>query len=378
MTQDLITRALTAQTCPAFAPREWEDLLSQARRSRLLARLAWRFDERGWMAGVPPGPRQHLLGALRVVQRQSDEVLWEIDRIRAALGRLHTPVVLLKGAAYIAAELPPRRGRLFADVDIMVDRAVLPTVESALMAAGWIGEKLDPYDERYYRDWMHELPPLQHVQRHTHLDVHHTITPPTSRFPIDGRALLDRAQPLPDGSGLRVLAPADLVLHSAVHLLQEGHFDGGLRDLLDINDLLIHFGTDQPDYWLALADRAAELGVGVPLSHALFHIERLFGTVPPAVARERLAALRPPGPRRWAMNTLLTIALRPDHPACDGSLTRPARFLLYLRSHYLRMPGYQIVPHLLRKSWMRLQARRRAAAEKAREQAGTGQARPNA
>lgn len=369
MTRDLITQALTSATRRDLTPRDWEDLLSQARRSRLLARLAWKYDERGWLAEVPDGPRQHLLGALRVVQRQRDEVLWEIDRIRAALGRLATPVVLLKGAAYIAADLPPRHGRLFADVDILVERARLPAVESALMAGGWIAEKLDPYDERYYREWMHELPPLQHVQRHTHLDVHHTITPPTSRFPIDGQALIDRSLPLPDGSGLRVLAPADLVLHSAVHLMQEGDFDGGLRDLLDIDDLLHHFGTDRPAFWIELADRAATLGVGVPVSHALFHIERLFGTRAPAAAQDRLSALRPRGPSRWAMDALLGIALRPDHPACNGPLTRPARFLLYLRSHYLRMPWVQIVPHLLRKAWMRAQARRKAAADKTREQA---------
>lgn len=36
----LILRALAADTLPDLSPREWEDLLSQARRTRLLARLA--------------------------------------------------------------------------------------------------------------------------------------------------------------------------------------------------------------------------------------------------------------------------------------------------------------------------------------------------
>ena len=157
MKADLISAAVTAEQPIPLAPRQWEVLLSQSRRSRLLARLAWRYRERGWLEQVPPGPRQHLLGALRVVGRQRDEVLWEIDRLRAALQHLRVPVVLLKGAAYIAADLPPWRGRLFADVDIMVPRSSLAVVESSLMAAGWIAEKLDPYDERYYRDWMHEL-----------------------------------------------------------------------------------------------------------------------------------------------------------------------------------------------------------------------------
>lgn len=372
MKGDLITPALTAAGRPEFTPRQWEDLLSQARRSRLLARLAWRYDERGWMHAVPTGPRQHLLGALRVVQRQRDEVLWEIDRLRFALRGFDGPVVLLKGAAYIAADLPPWRGRLFGDVDLLVARERLAEVETALMAGGWIAERLDPYDDRYYRQWMHELPPLQHVLRHTHLDVHHTITPPTSRFPIDGRSLLERSIPAEHGMGLRVLAPADMVLHSAVHLLQEGQFEGGLRDLLDIDDLLRHFAAADPGFWDELVRRAAELGLGVPLSHALHHVGRLFGTRPPDALRERFAALRPPALPRATMNALLAIALRPDHPACDTTLTRPARFALYVRSHHLRMPWYQIAPHLARKAWMRALQKRKDARERAARKAADG------
>ncbi len=366
---NLIAPALSTPTLPALTPRQWEDLLSQARRSRLLARLAARIADRGWMAQVPAGPRLHLLGALRVMQRQHDEARWEIDRLRAALARHEGAVVLLKGAAYIAAELPPRRGRLFADVDIMVERTRLPQVESALMAGGWIAEKLEPYDERYYRDWMHELPPMQHVQRHTQLDVHHTITPPTSRFAIDGARLLAQARALPDLAPLRVLAPVDMVLHSAVHLMQEGSFEGGLRDLLDIDDLLQHFAATEPGFWPALAARAAELGLGVPLSQVLFQLDRLVGTRPPQAQRPAFAALQRRGLRRWLMNKLLTLALRPDHPSCTVPGYRAAAFALYVRSHWLRMPWYQILPHLARKSWRRLQARREGAAERARARA---------
>ena len=36
----------------------------------------------------------------------------------------------------------------------------LDAVEAALIAAGWEWVKRDPYDDDYYRRWMHELPPL--------------------------------------------------------------------------------------------------------------------------------------------------------------------------------------------------------------------------
>ncbi len=372
MTADLIIRALSTQQPLTLTGREWEDLLSQARRTRLLARLAARLADRGWMLQVPAGPRMHLQGALRVMQRQEDEVRWEIDRLRAALVPLGRRVALLKGAAYVAAELPPRRGRLFADVDILVDRASLRQVEAVLMGAGWIAEKLDAYDERYYRDWMHELPPLRHVQRFTQLDVHHTITPPTSRFPIDGAGLLNQARPLPCVPGLYVLAPVDMVLHSAVHLMQEGEFDGGLRDLLDIDDLLHHFGQIEPGFWPELAARASGLGLGVPLSHVLFHIGRLFGTQPPVEYAAAFTALQPRAGARGLMNTLLTKALRPNHPSCAVPGRALAALALYVRSHWMRMPWYQIGPHLARKSWMRFITARQQAAERARLRAVEG------
>jgi hypothetical protein len=73
--------------------------------------------------------------------------------------------------------------------------------------------------------------------------------------------------------------------------------------------------------------------------------------------KAQLAATASNGLRNRLMNWLLATALRPDHPDCDGPFTGLARWLLYVRSHWLRMPWYQIVPHLLRKGWMRLKAR---------------------
>jgi hypothetical protein len=358
MRQDLLSGLWAAQHRPDFSARDWELVLSQSRRSRLLARVARLYADRGWLPDVPDGPRQHLDSALRLVGRQRDEVLWEIDRIRHALRKLPIRVVLLKGAAYVAAQLPPWRGRLFSDVDILVAREQLPAVETALFAAGWIPAKLDPYDDRYYRQWTHELPPLQHVQRQTALDVHHTIAAPTSRFKIDGNTLMAHCQPLQGEASLAVLAPVDMVLHSALHLFQEGDFGGGVRDLLDIDDLLEHFGSN-PNFWPELVARARELGAGVPLFHATFHLQRLFGRPVPVGVMDELQSLAPNRISRAVMASLLTVALRPDHPSCDSVLTPLSRQLLFIRSHYLRMPWYQIVPHLMRKAWMRVVAQRK-------------------
>jgi hypothetical protein len=163
---------------------------------------------------------------------------------------------------------------------------------------------------------------------------------------------LNQIVPIDDEQKIFVLAPVDMVLHSAVHLFTEGEFSAGLRDLLDLKDLLEHF-SKQPAFWQELFNRSDELGLQIPLFHALSHIQRLFGYAPRAQWADRVRKLSPPAPARLLMGWLLGLALRPDHPSCNTRWTGLARWLLYVRSHALRMPLYLAVPHLIRKAWMR-------------------------
>lgn len=337
---------------PVFSLPEWELVLGQAMQARLMARLAQHFIDHDWLAQVPVQPRHYLEGALRLADRQQHEVQWEVDCICRAVKAVDSPLVLLKGAAYVIAGLPPGRGRLFSDIDIMVKHARLNEVEDRLFSHGWISEERDDYNERYYREWMHEIPPMKHVQRNTVIDVHHTITPPTSRFKVDAAKLFDRIVAVDEERKLFVLAPCDMVLHSAVHLFQEGEFSHGLRDLLDLNDLLLHFGKD-PEFWPVLFARTQELALGVPLFHALHHTRRLFGVDAPENLRREWDALQPNWVTRRLMSSLLNIALKPQHPSCDQPFGDFARWLLYLRSHYLRMPSHLVIAHLTRKACMR-------------------------
>ena len=334
-----------------FSPREWEALLGQARRSRLLARLAVHFAEQpGGLAAVPSPQQQYLQGALALVVRQRHEVLAELAHLRRALKGMTTPVVLLKGAAYLLAGLPPARGRVFSDIDLLVTQPQLGEVEGVLFAAGWISQERDAYNQRYYRQWMHEIPPLAHVTRHSVIDLHHTIAPPTSRFKVDADRLFDRIQPV-GSSGFFMLGPEDMVLHSASHLYQEGEFDHGLRDLLDVVDLLTHFGRVDT-FWPALLARAAELELGEPLYHLIEQARRLGTLHVPADCEAGLRTLRPAWPARWLVAALLAQVLRPQHPSCDTRRAKLARWLLYVRSHQLRMPIRLLIPHLLRKAYM--------------------------
>src|SRR5207237_2847119 len=115
-----------------------------------------------------------LHGALVIAGHIDRTVRWEVNRIERALAEVPGKVVLLKGAAYVMAELPNSPGRMVSDIDILVEKEKLSAAEQAFLRHGWQSKTKDEYDDYYYRAWMHELPPLFHAARGSMLDIHHT------------------------------------------------------------------------------------------------------------------------------------------------------------------------------------------------------------
>ena len=274
--------------------------------------------------------------ARRASETVRTEALWEAEMARRALAPLGVPVILLKGTAYAAAGLDAAQGRSIGDLDILVPRAALPKVEQALLAAGWEWVKEDAYDDLYYRQWMHELPPLIHRARDRMIDVHHTILPLTARPKPDAEALI--ADSVEVGEGLRILAPADMIVHAAAHLFADGDLAGGLRNLWDVDRLLRQFAAQDEAFWPALRQRAARHGLLAAVHRAGRLANDLYGT---------------PVPESWRVWDSADPLYRARLLARDG-WGRPTRRLLrfgfYVRSHALRMPPAMLARHLWTKA----------------------------
>ena len=335
-----------------LALRDWDLLLRQAASADMSATLLGLVEEAGLLDQVPAAAREHLEWTRVVATRHRRAVRFEVTQIGRALAGLGLPLLLLKGAAYAMAGLPPAAGRMFSDVDILVPKERIGEVEAALMLHGWAGTHQDEYDQRYYREWMHELPPMEHVHRGNAIDVHHAILPETAAMRPDPALLRAAARPIPGSDNLWTLAPHDMVLHSAVHLFSEGELNHGLRDLLDIHRLLLHFGAT-PGFWEALPARAVQLELARPLFYALRYAARLLGTaVPPGVMAEAAAAGRPPAALLALMDGLFLRALQPLHPSCADGFTPAALGALYLRGNWLRMPPVMLARHLFHKAFV--------------------------
>ena len=318
----------------------------------MLARLAWQIRRRNAWNFVLPVAKPHLESAWAFAERQKLAVRWEVECIRRALETTGVPVVLLKGSAYVVAGLPVAEGRLLSDIDILVPKENITDVESALMLHGWNTIHHDPYDQRYYRRWMHEIPPMRHLKRGTIIDVHHALLPETARIKADSNAMRRSAIAVPGQENTFVLAPTDMVLHSAAHLFHEGELDKGLRDLVDLDSLLRFFG-EQPGFWERLAPRAREVGLTRPLYYALRYASTILETPVPGATMAAAEANAPPQPLCGLMDFLYLRALRPNHPTCADAWTPLARWMLFVRAHWLRVPLPLLICHLTHKALVR-------------------------
>jgi hypothetical protein len=298
----------------------WNSLLAAARAERLIGTLAWRLTT----IYVPSAVRPILNDAKADSGREAQQALWEADRAAQALRGLGIPVVLLKGTAYVAADLRAGQGRFIGDLDILVPKHAMPDVERALMAAGWEWVKEDPYDDAYYRQWMHELPPMIHVERDRMIDVHHTILPLTARQTPDAASMLADAVPITDG--LYILSPEDRVVHSVAHMLADGDMQGGLRNLWDIYCLL-------PDVEPAALDRrAAHHGLRAHVRQAQRLAAAIYGDGARLTLWDRLVRTRLLARDGWGRETRKLLV-----------------FAFFVRSHWLRMPPLMLARHLFTK-----------------------------
>ena len=303
------------------------------------------LEAQGTIEAVPEAPRAHLKAAIAVADAQQTEAMRELVCIDRALAATGVRPVLLRGTAYIAAGLLPAMGRVFTDIDLMVPKNRLAEVEAALMSHGWASTHHAAYDQRYYRQWMHELPPLRHIERQKVLNVHHAILPETARLRPSSAKLLANARVLENLPHFAMLDDVDMVLHGMVHLFHNDDLGHALRDLSDLDLMLRHNGR-APGFWVGLIARAQELELSRPLFYGLRYTHRQLGT---PVPQDALAASRAGGPG-WVVTALCdwlwARALRPQHATAADAGTPLAVFALYVRAHWLRMPPALLLRHL--------------------------------
>lgn len=320
--------------------------LRLTRRVRLLGRLGESLRAAGLMESLPTEAADQLIAAMAMADARSRLALWELDRIAQALKSDQSiPLVAMKGCTYILLNLPNAPGRIFADVDLMTNENELEDLEDKLNTRGWVSSELTPYDQNYYRKWTHELPPLMHEEREVEIDLHHNIMPRTARLNPSSAKLMERSRQLPD-SRYRVFADEDVVLHAMSHLMFDGDLADKLRDLVDTHDLLTYFADRDSSFWQNLLDRAEELDLTRPAYYSIRYVNLLLDMHIPDNIIKHSRKWSPPGIVVWFMDRAVPRALYPQHPDRPTRMTELYRLLLYMRSHWIKMPPWLLAYHL--------------------------------
>lgn len=262
---------------------------------------------------------------------------FEMDRIERALSGTDINPILLKGATYVATKSKAADGRRVSDIDIIVSEGELEEVEHALKNAGWEDDEStdNDYDQQYYREWMHELPPLRHKTRGNVIDVHHRLLPHTARFDIDHLAMID-ASILLEGRALRTFVPVDVFIHSCVHAFADGALDTPTRTCVELYFLFQDLSEIER---MQLVARAKQLKATKAVGIATWFIHKVYSLrAAQEISRQLVSRYRALG-LKWAIITKLE----------GAALTSVAKFYLYVRSHHLRMPMRLLIPHFLKK-----------------------------
>ena len=334
----LVSALRDPATTHALDANGWTALIAMARAEQLIGTLAHRLRAET----VPAKVAEILSDTCSNAEHQKRSALWEADCAARALSEYEGKIVLLKGTAYVAAGLQAGEGRHIGDLDILVAHDDLPHVESALLSkGGWEWVKEDAYDDAYYRDHMHELPPLIHKDRDRMIDVHHTILPLTAGPTPDAVGLLGDSKLLPFGGGvglrLYTLSPTDMTIHCATHLIADGDLTGGLRNLWDMHCLLTEFSATDSDYFAQLQTRAEHHQLWPAAHRAVRLAHLLYGTDIPKEWQD------------WNRHDKWFIRRLTARDGWGRPTRRFTRLIFYIRSHLLRMPPLMLARHLFTK-----------------------------
>tara|TARA_R110000751_G_scaffold3930_6_gene18572 strand:+ start:11226 stop:12341 length:1116 start_codon:yes stop_codon:yes gene_type:complete len=344
-TEKLSLLLIDSQKTLDLALSDWVQVIRVFRSEGLLARFAYQLQDSGVFKSAPEYAQKHLSSAIKVAQRQVSSVNFESRQIVKALSSRQAKLYLLKGAAYCLLNTTFSKGRIFSDIDLLVAKKDLQDIEDTLKLHGWMSEVLSRYDEAYYREWAHEVPPMKHAGRGTIIDLHHNLY-----LPISGRApeielFLNNAYEL---NGFYILRPAAMTLHSIIHLMLNDDLGHAYRDLNDLHLMFTEFNNET--YWNDLLDLADRSGFADELFLACRYCQRFFGTNIDKKHAALLSNMHNMGKLSlYFLDKLFVVALSPKHPLVKRKLAGLSEFLIVTRAHLKKMPVHILIYHLVHK-----------------------------
>ena len=297
---------------PGPAPPEaldWPAVLEFTEAERLTPALSYAC--RSIDATVPSAVRARLDRAL--VDATARHVLFsaELARLLKEFERAGVPVIPLKGLALADTLYPHPALRPATDIDVLIRRADLETVDALLQRLDY-RRLADAHSFAF--DAAHDRATLYEAPSGVHVDLHWALSsePRYAWNEANTATVWDRAVRTPMGGEMALaLCPEDLLIYLAVHLAVH-HALAGVLWYYDVYLLLAR--AEEGLDWEAVKHRAVRWRARAAVYFVLVELERLFDASIPAPL---MTALRPRGPRAKALAWLLREQAPAQRPALE-------------------------------------------------------------
>jgi hypothetical protein len=336
--------------CPEKAKKlslkQWSQFIFVLRECDLLARFYHFSFEGQCFNDYPEQAQHHLISAKIQAERQAKQANYEAYELHHALQEINVTPIFLKGAAYTLRDSIAAKGRIYADMDILVSKSELIEIERKLSFLGWFAKELDDYDQQYYRKWAHEIPPLQQISRGTVADIHHNLLPP-----ISGRAPnidLFTHNLCKTDNGFFTLDKPAMVLHSIIHLFFNEEFQHGFRDLTDLH-LLFSEENEQSSFWTNILELSISTSFQLELFCAVRYCQSITKTSFPKDFLAQVNKIKVNPINLFIADFIFTEVLTPMHPILRKRFTSLAVVCALVRGHLLKMPIHILIYHSLHK-----------------------------
>jgi hypothetical protein len=220
----------------------------------------------------------HLSGFMSLRRRQ------ELVRVLERLETRGIEPILLKGAALGSLVYDDPALRTMNDLDLLVHEAEIPAAVEALEQLSYRplyrAAHADPARREAFYSRHHHTTPLMEPKGRAVVELHRDIVTMATPGRYDIETIRARARRATvEGRMALVPSPADLVLHTCLHLSYADRFVGKLRDLIDLHETVCLYG-DEIDWETMLSEVPSDAAARC-LYTCLDLARRLYGTPVP-------------------------------------------------------------------------------------------------
>jgi hypothetical protein len=269
-----------------FKIEDWDQILIEASKQGLKPVLLDSFENQGILQFVPDVMVKSLKDFNLSIAGRNMRILHHAGIILSALQNQKIEVIVLKGLYLIESVYKSIGMRNFGDLDLLIRREDL---KAALTVMRGMGFQLSTwYDAEASNKDIKHIPPM--IKPNAPLvELHWSILEEAAPFAIDIKGLWKRSIPARiAGTEVRSLSYEDLILHLCIHQTYQHQLKGGLRNLVDIAQIL-ETVNDQID-WIKLISIAKTWGVERVIVITFTLLDDILGVEIPKFVFDQLAS----------------------------------------------------------------------------------------